>query len=236
MKRPLASSLWILLAAAVLVAALLPFDPLLSRDAQGFPETIVDFNRRITDFGKFGWMIYGSGLLAILAFVVHRVSHREEVVGRSRTALRLFSYFFLAIGSASAFVHLLKALIGRARPEMLAELGAYSLSPWTGNTVFESFPSGHSAAVGSFFGAFAMLAPRFRPLFVAGALLIGVSRVIVGAHYPSDVAAGLLVGLWCAVMMAFVFARLNLLFRFDATGWPRPKMVSGEPGCPTPDK
>jgi membrane-associated phospholipid phosphatase len=236
MNRPLVSSLWILLAAAVLVAALLPFDPLLSRVAQGLPETIVEFNRRITDFGKFGWMIYGSGAMAILAFVTYRVSHREAVVGRAKTAWRLFLYFFLTIGSASAFVHLLKAIIGRARPEMFVELGAYSLTPWTGGTVFESFPSGHSAAVGSFFGAFAMLIPRFRPLFLAGALLIGVSRVIVGAHYPSDVAAGLLVGLWCAVMMAFVFARWKLLFRLDAAGWPRPKTLSDEPDRRCPDK
>ena len=52
------------------------------------------------------------------------------------------------------------------------------------------------------------------------ALTIGVSRVIVGAHYPSDVAAGLLLGLWTSVMMAFVFARYARLFYLGAGGWP----------------
>lgn len=223
MNRPLSSTLWIFTTAIVLVAALVPFDAQLSEYAQGLPAAIVTLNRTITDFGTFRWMIYGSGSLAIVAFVVHHASRSETVAGRARTAMRLFSYFFVTIGSASALVHLLKTLIGRARPEMLAELGAYSLTPFTGNTVFESFPSGHSAAVGSFFGAFALLVPRLRPLFLAGALLIGMSRVIVGAHYPSDVAAGLLVGLWCAVMAAFLFARWNVLFRLDAAGWPLPK-------------
>ena len=68
-----------------------------------------------------------------------------------------------------------------------------------------------------------MLAPRLRIVFVIGALAIGISRVIVGAHYPSDVAAGLLVGLWTALMTAFFFARKNWLFRLDEAGWPRPK-------------
>ncbi|MFD1330141.1 phosphatase PAP2 family protein [Mycoplana ramosa] len=229
MNRPLSSSLWIFITATVLVAALIPFDARLSAYAQGLPKAIVAFNRTITDFGTFRWMIYGSGLLAIVAFIVHQASRSETVAGRARTAMRLFSYFFVTIGSASALVHLLKTLIGRARPEMLVELGAYSLTPLTGNTVFESFPSGHSAAVGSFFGAFALLVPRLRPLFLVGALLIGVSRVIVGAHYPSDVAAGLLVGLWCAVMAAFLFARWNVLFRLDAAGWPRPKIAFNGP-------
>ncbi|MBD9374599.1 phosphatase PAP2 family protein [Rhizobium sp. ARZ01] len=228
MKRPTTFSVWIIVLTVTLVTALIPLDPYLSQAAQRLPASIVHFNSRITDFGRFRWMIYGSGGLAIVSLVVHRASLSAESAARARTAWRLFSYFFVTIAGASALVNLLKGLVGRARPELFAELGAYSLSPWTGNNLFQSFPSGHSAAVGSFFGAFAMLAPRFRPLFLAGALLIGVSRVIVGAHYPSDVAAGLLVGLWCAVMTAFLFARWNMLFRLDAAGWPQPKMLGEE--------
>ena len=70
-----------------------------------------------------------------------------------------------------------------------------------------------------------MVAPRLRPLFLVGALTIGVSRVIVGAHYPSDVAAGLLLGLWTAIATAFIFARQDWLFRFDEKGWPLPKSL-----------
>lgn len=224
MNRPLSSSLWLLLAAALLVAALLPFDGMISQTAQALPGGVVAFNERITDFGTFSWMIYGSGSIVIIAYILHRVSRSEGFSSKSKTGWRLALYFLVTIGSASIVVHLAKLVIGRARPELFTEYGAHSISFLSGHDwVFQSFPSGHSAAVGSFFGAFSMLAPRLRIAFALGALAIGISRVIVGAHYPSDVAAGLLVGLWTALMTAFVFARQDWLFRLDETGWPRPK-------------
>jgi membrane-associated phospholipid phosphatase len=230
MNRSLAtSSLWIFAATIVLVAALVPFDPALSQRAQALPGAVVAFNRRITDFGTFAWMIYGSGFLVILAYVAHRISRNETLAGRTKTAWRLPLYFFLTIGATSALVHLVKLFVGRARPELFAEYGAYSLTPFAYDDLYSSFPSGHSAAVGAFFGAFSMLAPRLRPLFLLGALTIGISRVIVGAHYPSDVAAGLLLGLWTAVATAFFFARKEWLFRFDAHGWPLPKSMLPKP-------
>lgn len=223
MNRPLSSTGWLLLATIVLVLALLPFDAGISGRAQALPPAIIDFNRRITDFGTFGWMIYGSGALVIIAYVTRRVATSEGLRDKSLTARRLSLYFLVTIGSASALVHFAKFLIGRARPDLLLDYGAYSLTPFAHDWLFQSFPSGHSAAVGSFFGAFSMLVPRLRILFLLGALTIGVTRVIVGAHYPSDVAAGLLIGLWTAIMVAFFFAHKRWLFLLDEKGWPRPK-------------
>jgi membrane-associated phospholipid phosphatase len=223
MTRFMVSSGWIFAASLVLALVFIPFDPLLSERAQGLPSNIVAFNNAITDFGTFSWMIYGSGGLAIIAYVVGRVVQQGTYSGKIRTARRLLLYFFLTIGSASALVHLFKFLVGRARPELLGELGAYSLTPFTGDILYESFPSGHSTAAGAFFGAFSLLIPRLRPLFLVLALMIGVSRVIVGAHYPSDVAVGLLLGMWTAMAFAFIFAKYNWLFRFDDKGWPQPK-------------
>ncbi|NRP69241.1 hypothetical protein ILFOPFJJ_00105 [Ensifer psoraleae] len=223
MNQPLASTAWIFLTTLVLVLALVPFDPQLSQWAQDLPEEIVAFNRTITDFGTFAWMIYTSTFLLLVAYIARRASHHDTVRYRARSARNLSAYFLLTIGTASVLVHGLKFLIGRARPELFADYGAYSLTPFTGERLFESFPSGHSMAAGALFGAFAMLMPQLRPVFLILALAIGVSRVIVGAHYPSDVAAGLLLGLWVAMMIAFVFARQGWLFRLDAGGWPAPK-------------
>lgn len=223
MRRFFVSSGWIFAATFILVLVFIPLDPFLSQRAQALPKTVVHFNKTITDFGTFRWMLYSTGLLAILAYVAARVLAASTYGSAIRTLWRLLLYFFLTIGTASILVHFLKFIIGRARPELFMDMGAYSLTPFTGNDLYESFPSGHSTAAGAFFGAFLMLVPRFRFVFIGLALIIGVSRVIVGAHYPSDVAAGLLLGSWTAIAFAFLFARSDWLFRFNETGWPYPK-------------
>jgi undecaprenyl-diphosphatase len=57
-----------------------------------------------------------------------------------------------------------------------------------------SFPAGHAstAFAGAVFLSFVV--PRLAPLFVLLAALIGLSRVYVGVHYPTDVLAGALLG------------------------------------------
>ena len=120
------SSLWILAATIVLVAALVPLDPMLSRRAQNLPTAVVAFNGRITDFGTFRWMLYGSGLTAVLAYGLARASSRETVAGKAQAAGRLALYFFLTIGASSVLVHLLKLAIGRARPAADIEEGHLS--------------------------------------------------------------------------------------------------------------
>jgi undecaprenyl-diphosphatase len=63
-----------------------------------------------------------------------------------------------------------------------------------------SFPSDHAAT--AFAIAFAVLAFSRRGglAFLASATLIGLSRIALGMHYPSDVVAGALVG-WAAAML-----------------------------------
>ena len=64
-----------------------------------------------------------------------------------------------------------------------------------------SFPSDHTAV--AFAVAFAVLAfhRRLGLLLVAFAAGVGVDRILVGVHYPVDVAAGALVGICAAVLV-----------------------------------
>ena len=63
-----------------------------------------------------------------------------------------------------------------------------------------SFPSGHAASAAAFAGAVAIEAPALRVPLTTLAGLVGLSRVATGAHYPSDVAAGFLLGAGVAAL------------------------------------
>jgi undecaprenyl-diphosphatase len=69
-----------------------------------------------------------------------------------------------------------------------------------------SFPSDHAIAAFAIAFSVALIGGRLLgSLFLAGATLIGVSRVFVGLHYPGDIAGGALIGFMAAVLV-FVLA------------------------------
>ncbi|MBQ1411340.1 MAG: phosphatase PAP2 family protein [Oscillospiraceae bacterium] len=74
-----------------------------------------------------------------------------------------------------------------------------------------SFPSGHTQGAACAFGGIARMSKRrwLRWSMVALIVLVGFSRMYLGAHYPSDVGAGLLVGLAAVLCLYPVFQRVK---------------------------
>ncbi|MEM5814684.1 MAG: phosphatase PAP2 family protein [Candidatus Aenigmatarchaeota archaeon] len=92
--------------------------------------------------------------------------------------------------AVNAVVIFLKDVFDRVRPcDILPNARALDTEP------FSSFPSGHAANA---FLAAAILSvsyPRYKWHFYALAAVVALSRVYLGVHYPSDVAAGALLGI-----------------------------------------
>jgi adenine-specific DNA-methyltransferase len=95
-----------------------------------------------------------------------------------------------ALAAASVASALLKGVVGRARPP-LDDPGLTALVPLPGDA---SLPSGHAATAAAAATAVALLHPRLRLPLAALVAAICASRVYLGVHYPSDVLAGLALG------------------------------------------
>ncbi len=111
---------------------------------------------------------------------------------------------------------------------MLEGVGAFHFDPVSWKNALASFPSGHSTTVFAAAVALGFIFPRARAAWLVAAVVIAASRVLVGAHYPSDVVAGAALGACVAYLLAWVFARRSICF--DATSPTlRIKQVAGPP-------
>jgi len=92
-----------------------------------------------------------------------------------------------------------KYLLARYRPAMLFEKDLYGLHFLSSKWAINSTPSGHTVRAFSLLTGLSLLYRRFAAAFLSLAALIGVSRVMVTAHYPSDVLLGAFIGVFTAL-------------------------------------
>ena len=115
-----------------------------------------------------------------------------------------------SIGAADLIsVRLVKPQVARVRPcKADPEHVAHPFGCGSG----QSFPSTHASDTAAAAAVFSWAAPRLSAAGIALALLVGISRVYLGAHWPTDVLAGWALG--AAVGAGLVLlARLRYLLR-----------------------
>jgi undecaprenyl-diphosphatase len=93
---------------------------------------------------------------------------------------------------ATAVTQLLKHLIGRPRPRF-AHADEFSLGPSLASGL-DAFPSGHSVNAFAAATVLSWFVPGLRVPFFLIAGLVGLSRVVRGSHFPTDVLAGAVLG------------------------------------------
>ncbi|MEO6013043.1 MAG: phosphatase PAP2 family protein [Devosia sp.] len=202
--------------AAVLVA--LPFDRQLSARAQGWPEAVRGALEQITPYGQSDWILYPAGALLLLTLAVQLIVRWKLM----RTILwqfaSLYAFIFIGVGLPSLFTTLIKRIVGRGRPQLFDEVGALHFQPNWLDWTYQSFPSGHSTTAFALAAVIGLISERWFYPGMAFAAAVGVSRVALGAHYPSDVVAGAIVGLMGAYTVRWAFARLGWMFAFNKAG------------------
>jgi len=220
-----------LTANVVLLSALL-FDWPVGATLKSLPPSIRFVGGMLTDFGDSGWILLISAFLLFEGWAGSKLLHSQRCRCQALRICQIGGYLLTTVALSGLLANLLKRAIGRARPTHFADWGPFGFSPFNGRASFESFPSGHATTIGALFVALAFLFPRYRYIFAACALWLAITRVMVGAHYPSDVMAGLALGGWFSFMVAIVYSRYGVLFRINAGGWPTPRLPLFKSGKP----
>lgn len=115
---------------------------------------------------------------------------------------RIFLAMLLAMLLAGVAGTVIKRAVPRARPSVHTEIR------WGGprfSSKYHSFPSGHVGASTAFFGVLLIARRRIGLACLPIPILIGFSRMYLGAHYLSDVVCAAVLGILCAlVVLRFV--------------------------------
>lgn len=140
---------------------------------------------------------FGMSAICLLLLASIAASDRFPALQPARPILLVVLFSFSAATLAG---ELLKELLGRARP--IAELAGYLNA--AGRHGSPSFPSGHAAKSLALALPFALIVPAGSPVvrlvklaLLAIASLVCYSRIVLAAHYLSDVLAGASLALAC---------------------------------------
>ena len=173
----------------------------------------------ITDYGKSGWFLWPLGLLFLALTALPPVAPRFAQLVVAAIMVRV-GFLFVAIGLPSLFVTIIKRMIGRARPMVTGHVDPFVFSPFIWRSDYAGLPSGHTTTAFAVLVAFSTLWPRSRTIVLVYAVLIAMSRVVVTAHYTTDVLMGALVGTVGALMVRRWFALRRLGFSVGPDGVP----------------
>tara|TARA_Y100000768_G_C23952941_1_gene671181 strand:+ start:173 stop:1504 length:1332 start_codon:yes stop_codon:yes gene_type:complete len=107
--------------------------------------------------------------------------------------------------SVGLLTQVLKHLVGRARPNHTNYESGLNFDFLTFESGFHSFPSGHSSTIFTVCFVLCYAMPKLKYYFFILASVVAFSRVVVGAHFLTDVIAGLLLALMVIKILNRVF-------------------------------
>jgi membrane-associated phospholipid phosphatase len=203
---PIRWKTWAAITVVLVVLAMVFRDSALTIAARHQPHWLTVLAENTTDIGKSWWSLTLTGLVFIGALVALKLVTDAAARTRLHYVATASAYVFLSVALSGIIGNVIKRIIGRARPPLFDAEGAFHFKAFSGH-LYESFPSGHSTTDGAMAMALAVLFPRYRVAFFLVGGFLALTRIMVGAHYLSDVIAGYSFGLWYAYMSALFFAK-----------------------------
>ena len=156
--------------------------------------SIFDF---ISRFGISTWYLG----CAFILFLFFKYFYKKPLY--SKQALFILS----SIAIAGVLVDILKFVFGRYRPIMLFENQLYGFDFFHIDYIMTSFPSGHSSTITALMLALYFVYPKHKIVYIIPALFVMMSRVIIGAHFITDVVFGSYVAVITTIFIKPLFKK-----------------------------
>jgi membrane-associated phospholipid phosphatase len=180
-----------------------------------FDDSVRDFmmqhqNPAVRNFMRYVSILGDWPLHALVGLVLLGLAWRRG----SEPWTRIFLAMLLAMMLAGVVGTVIKRTVPRARPSV------YTDTRWGGprfSSKYHSFPSGHVGASTAFFGVLLIARRRVGLACLPIPILIGFSRMYIGAHYLSDVVCAAVMGTLCALLVGhFLFLQIrNRQLKFE---------------------
>ena len=149
----------------------------------------------------------------ILVWAVIKIIQNKNKIILTISDISLFIFFNILISGIA--VQIFKHILGRPRPPMFHLYNLSSLDFFQFDSKWHSFPSGHTATIFAFIFCLIFLFPRIKNILITIAVVIASTRVIVGAHYVSDIFGGALVAYITSILLREKFFQKSKLFQND---------------------
>ena len=121
-------------------------------------------------------------------------------------------FIFLTILLSGVTAQIFKHIIGRPRPILYNSFEKTSLEIFSFDSKWHSFPSGHTTTIFAFIFCLIFLFPKIKNILIIIAVIIASTRVIVGAHFISDIFGGVLVAYLSSIFLRNKFIQQEKLF------------------------
>jgi undecaprenyl-diphosphatase len=142
-------------------------------------------------------------------FIAGLIGIGAAFLAKSKVWVRIFLATLIALALAGVTGRAVKLATGRARPSVKTEVH------WNGprfSSKYHAFPSGHVAASTAFFVTLFLARKRIGAPLLLIPVIIGLSRMVIGAHYLSDVTFAAILGVVSALLAAHWLSIRNQQF------------------------
>ncbi len=119
--------------------------------------------------------------------------------------LLIIKHIFLSIIVSGIILHVLKYILGVSRPKYFFLEGYVRQSFFNLEHRVNSLPSGHTQAAFTIAVLFILYVNRYNGLIIAIACLLGISRIFMNAHFPSDLILGAYIGSFFPVILYKIY-------------------------------